>query len=276
MTRDNYELQSSFVSTKNEPWFGLGHYKKYPDMYEAYKSFSEKYDISTNNFILTNGGENAVRWALLGLNAKNIKIEHPSWRLIETMCEAFNIKYSFFNYHFYKGMFYPDSTDDDDLVYTTDTYNNLFEHLNIVHAGPAIIDETYTMATLNDKYRILRDDQIIVGSFSKVCGPGYRLGYCLFSDKHSEKMHMLREQYIGSDAADLIINPYKIIPIGADDINTKLNLVSVHPVYLTFQIDDLPVPHKKFKVDGVNFCRINTTNDIKKQVKKLERLLLKD
>lgn len=255
------------VSIKNEPLNNDNLFTSYPDMYSAYKAFSSAFNISERQFILTNGCENAARWALLFCKEHygHITIESPTWSMAEILCEAFHIPYDKFVYHYTNNKFKPQFTTIDS-GYITDTFNNLFKHYN-PHINKGIIDETYTLNYLmHNKTQYIPENIIIIGSFSKVIGCGYRLGYILFNAKHYDYFNMIREQYINTAAAQYLIehqyNLKDIINVALTPcgIKTTLPVVSRHANYITVQATTVPIPHKIFKVDGISFCRIGIGN----------------
>lgn len=248
-------------STKNEPSSGFRSKeidtRRYPDMYRVYEAFAERFKIPTHNFILTNGGENAARWAFLFFKDRKIHLESPTWMLSQIICEGFGIRYDFFDYKFSGGKFYTEQPDG--VVYTTDTFNNLFRHENII-VESGIIDETYTLNKLMDPGRELIENQIIIGSFSKFAGCGLRLGYILFNEKHADFFNLLREQYINGIACDFILRELPFFEPKLVSQQYRYPIVSKHNVYTTYQTEYLDEPHHKFSVDGISFCRIGTKN----------------
>lgn len=260
--REDYKpYVSSLLSTKNEPGDDnilVFNAREYPDMHHAYASFSRLFNIPIGNFILTNGCENAMKIALLALRVKELTIEKPTWAMVQVDCEALDIAYNFHNYEFKDGIFRPEAKSiDTDFLYTTDTYNNLFEHKNIFFEGVTILDETYTQRQLISSAKDINDNKIIIGSFSKTAGAGLRLGYCLFSDKWKRRFQLLREQYISSAACKWLINTKGLYNNASPVGNIPYEVVSYHPVYITVKAKELPFPHKHFTISGVDFCRVD-------------------
>ena len=68
--------------------------RSYPDMYEAYRDFAKTYNLSMNNFILTNGCENAVRIIFEAIRPKYVYTENPSWGLVEVLANGLNVSTS--------------------------------------------------------------------------------------------------------------------------------------------------------------------------------------
>lgn len=265
-TRDKY-----YRSTKNEPWW-TDKLSYYPDMGKTYDSFSDIFQISKENFILTNGCENALRIMLEYSKCHNLIIEKPGWQMTEVLGNAlrYNVSYNEFVFDKNSKEFYLDinynSILESSLMYTTDTYNNLFKHRNINiekiidNNAELIIDETYTMKSLREHKA--PEKNFVIGSFSKFFGAGYRLGYILFPKQHNNSIQMLREQYINSEACKLLsckeyieANLNRIATLESEK-NTDQNIVTAHPVYKTFILDNIDIPHKKFQVSNINFCRI--------------------
>lgn len=226
------------ISKKNEPnksvFFTVDN-AKYPNMYSAYDIFSKYFKIPKQNFILTNGCENACRIALLARNIKDITIENPTWDLFRIIAAGLNVKYYLHDYEYVNGIFQPTAINDKhEWLYTTDTYNNLFKHKNFSEDTyvNVIIDETYTLKYLKN-YTTIPKNKIIVGSFSKAVGCGLRLGYILFNSIYNERFQLLREQYISSTAVEFLRNISEYDLNMEKDIDSPL-CISSHKVYSTF------------------------------------------
>lgn len=279
------ERNENFFSVKNEPWFVDNEYGWYPDMAQMYEDFSKVFNIKKKNFILTNGCENAMRLALEFCNFKFdnriIYTENPGWQMADILGAAlgYNVYHYDYQYDNCNKKFFSSQSfkQRNGIVYTTDTYNNLFEHNNIDTDAFCILDETYTMHQLLSGYKKPDHNTIIIGSFSKRYGPGYRLGYILFHEKYNNIFQLLREQYLSPAAGKLLeqlrynnisINPLDTTTysVGTNDKYNDLPIVTTHPVYTTFQADDVPVPHKKFKVSDISFCRVCNTPDFLKML----------
>lgn len=206
------DRNENFFSTKNEPWFVNNEYGWYPDMAKMYDDFSKVFNIEKKNFILTNGCENAMRLALEFYNFKFgnqiLYTENPGWRMADVLGAALGYEVHHYDYLYdgYSREFYPEQSFDpqSDLVYTTDIYNNLFKHGNLNMDAFYILDETYTMHQLMSGYEKPDQDIIVIGSFSKAYGPGYRLGYILFHEDHNDIFQLLREQYLSPAAGKLL------------------------------------------------------------------------
>lgn len=258
MIRNKYKKrQTGIISTKNEPFP-----YKYPDMYDTYKKFSKTFNIPINNFILTNGCENAFRISLIALRIKEISLEDPSWELTKIICEGFDIKYQRLKYEYVNNQFEIMDKPIYKYVYLTDTYNNLFFHKNktIDDDKTVILDETYTLKKLHDKNRKLKDNEIIIGSFSKFVDPSLRIGYILFNDKYEERFNLLREEYISSLATNYILNLTKINTniIERPELLNNKNIISIHNTYIT--LDKKPknrIPYKEFTVSNKKFYRVS-------------------
>lgn len=280
------DRNENFFSTKNEPWFVSNEYGWYPDMAKMYDDFSKVFNIEKKNFILTNGCENAMRLALEFYNFKFgnqiLYTENPGWRMADVLGAALGYEVHHYDYLYdgYSREFYPEQSFDpqSDLVYTTDTYNNLFKHGNLNMDAFYILDETYTMHQLMSGYEKPDQDIIVIGSFSKAYGPGYRLGYILFHEDHNDIFQLLREQYLSPAAGKLLKqfrrDDFAIDPLGSGIYSTEISdeydgppIVTTHPVYTTFQADAVPMPHKKFEISGIPFCRVGNTPNFLKMIR---------
>lgn len=280
------DRNENFFSTKNEPWFVSNEYGWYPDMAKMYDDFSKVFNIEKKNFILTNGCENAMRLALEFYNFKFgnqiLYTENPGWRMADVLGAALGYEVHHYDYLYdgYSREFYPEQSFDpqSDLVYTTDTYNNLFKHGNLNMDAFYILDETYTMHQLMSGYEKPDQDIIVIGSFSKAYGPGYRLGYILFHEDHNDIFQLLREQYLSPAVGKLLKqfrrDDFAIDPLGSGIYSTEISdeydgppIVTTHPVYTTFQADAVPMPHKKFEISGIPFCRVGNTPNFLKMIR---------
>ena len=250
-----------------------------------YDDFSKVFNIEKKNFILTNGCENAMRLALEFYNFKFgnqiLYTENPGWKMADVLGAALGYEVHHYDYLYdgYSREFYPEQSFDpqSDLVYTTDTYNNLFKHGNLNMDAFYILDETYTMHQLMSGYEKPDQDIIVIGSFSKAYGPGYRLGYILFHEDHNDIFQLLREQYLSPAAGKLLKqfchDDFAIDPLGSGIYSTEISdeydgppIVTTHPIYTTFQADAVPMPHKKFEISGIPFCRIGNTPNFLKMI----------
>lgn len=280
------DRNENFFSTKNEPWFVSNEYGWYPDMAKMYDDFSKVFNIEKKNFILTNGCENAMRLALEFYNFEFgnqiLYTENPGWKMADVLGAALGYEVHHYDYLYdgYSREFYPEQSFDpqSDLVYTTDTYNNLFKHGNLNMDAFYILDETYTMHQLMSGYEKPDQDIIVIGSFSKAYGPGYRLGYILFHEDHNDIFQLLREQYLSPAAGKLLKqfrrDDFAIDPLGSGIYSTEISdeydgppIVTTHPVYTTFQADAVPMPHKKFEISGIPFCRVGNTPNFLKMIR---------
>lgn len=279
------DRNENFFSTKNEPWFVNNEYGWYPDMAKMYDDFSKAFNIEKKNFILTNGCENAMRLALEFYNFKFgnqiLYTENPGWKMADVLGAALGYEVHHYDYLYdgYSREFYPEQSFDpqSDLVYTTDIYNNLFKHGNLNMDAFYILDETYTMHQLMSGYEKPDQDIIVIGSFSKAYGPGYRLGYILFHEDHNDIFQLLREQYLSPAAGKLLKqfrrDDFAIDPLGSGIYSTEISdeydgppIVTTHPVYTTFQADAVPMSHKKFEISGIPFCRVGNTPNFLKMI----------
>lgn len=264
------DINAYYKNTRHHSWISVKNEldcigRSYPDMDLAYINFSEQFDIPIGNFILTNGCESALRISLLATKIKYLLLENPTWQLANIMANAIDIKTTNLSYH-YDTRFYIDSPPKEGPVYHTDKFNNLFGHDMITdYRDLIILDETYTNGTLFNSDRIIPENRIVIGSFSKSSSAAMRLGYCIFSNTWYDRFYSLRDRYISREACSWLNTPSFVSqPLWNWDI--PYNIVSQHPVYTTVIAKTLPIPHKKFTVDGIDFCRFgNVMNSWKKE-----------
>lgn len=195
--------------------------RSYPDMYEAYQDFAKTYDLSMNEFILTNGCENAVRIILEALRPQYLYTENPSWGLVEVLANGllyprpeetpdeqriFMVNYEFKDGEFILGDFAKKLPDENSVFYITHKYNNVFEHEELTnrneYAKYTIVDETYSAKLLRNSNRNIPENIFVIGSYSKFCGAGIRLGYILYNPKWNRLMQLLREECISKLAVN--------------------------------------------------------------------------
>lgn len=255
-----YKPKNKLISTQNEPDLVGQDTARYPDMYETYLAFQETYHIGFNNFILTNGCENALRIALIALRIKNLIIENPTWAMAEIIADSLDINYKKINYIYNNKFELEPYSATNDWLYTTDSYNNLFRHDNYNTSifSNVILDETYTLQNLLNPDRQLTNNLIIIGSFSKFAGCGLRIGYVLFNESMEERFHMLRESYLSSAACNFIQKRQKISP-NLNMYDEMYPIVTKHSCYTTYaENPGYQYPHKEFKVNGRTFYRFGT------------------
>ena len=241
--KDNSHTYKNICNRSNEPWFGKGEdllltkddYTHYPNMYKVYELFSNIFGISTDNFILTSGVEESLRIAftvaniIKGGHDNDVYLESdPSWGLSKIVAkQVFHDENKIHNLE-YKleengHIGYALDRINDEIIYTTFEFNNFIRHDSLYYNNIGIYDETYTLLhlfhnTINSCPALLNNDKlsdvdlvnyknkdhIIIGSFSKIYGAGFRLGYILFNDKYKDLFNLYRSQYINGLAVKLL------------------------------------------------------------------------
>ena len=206
---------------------------EYPNMMEAYDAFSTFSLIPKENFILTNGCEEALKIVLQVIKRieenKDITLlaEYPRWQMVDVISDQIlyknpkDINYilnkdkdsmmSFSNYDIdsLKSEIEYIGNNDVCVLYNTLSINNMLIHKkwnsnlfmkNCKCKLYDIIDETYTPFKTDIKdtklSKLEKDNIFIIGSFSKAIGCGLRLGYILFNQKYEKYFNLYRPQYI--------------------------------------------------------------------------------
>lgn len=223
---------------------------EYPNMMEIYDTFSTFSLIPRDNFILTNGCEEALRIVLQVIKRieenKNINLlaEYPRWKMVDVISDQIlyktpkDINYvlnkekdsmmSFSNYDneaLKNELNYMDNNDVC-VLYNTLSINNMLMHKkwnsnlfaeNCKCKLYDIIDETYTpfKTDINDQKlsKLEKDNIFIIGSFSKAIGCGLRLGYILFNQKYEKYFNLYRPQYISPLAINFLTNTPETINV---------------------------------------------------------------
>lgn len=281
--RNKYETKKSGTSNEPVALEGFEYLREYPDMKRAYEIFSDLVELPTNQFILCNGGENAVKNTLLAIKPKNMFFSYPTWGMLDVYCEALNINpirsemivgengdvYED-EEHFYM-------LDGIDCFYSCCGINNYISYNPITNLGNCwkIFDLTYYDWHSIKSWVCDLDSEkkIIVGSFDKMLGCGIRLGFAIFPRQFNDRFQLQREQFLNYSACQILeylkINPEVLLrsslqdrankywdtclpaQIYKDDIVTKTNN------YITFRGDlNLNVPSTKFQIDDYKFTRI--------------------
>jgi len=218
ITRNSYtkKLDLGQLSMSNEPPYDYlrgEQFRQYPDMQEIYALFSKKFGIPLNRFILTNGGENAVKNTLLALKPKNLLYSVPTWEMIDVFCEALDIIPIKNNLiYFKKTKSVIESVPETkyrkvDCFYSCLHYNNLTGYKSsqdYTYSGAKynILDATYVFPNYLECYS--DNNTIVVGSFDKLFGVGLRLGYVIFPEELNDKFQLQREQFINYSACKFL------------------------------------------------------------------------
>lgn len=100
-----------------------------------------------------------------------------------------------------------------DIIYHTETFSNITYHESNLMSDLRfnqyefyiIEDQEYTLSSLfGSNGNFTFGHNFYIGGFSKVFGPGYRLGYLIFGNEFKDLANLYRPQYISKDAIDLI------------------------------------------------------------------------
>ena len=275
ITRNEYKDRSENYSKSypcyNEPYFlkdldvEVMSNIRYINMKEVYDTFSSTIANNGKNFIVTTGCEAALRITLQVLKRINeyydIYSEYPTWGMVPVIFDQIfyddkELKKIEFRYNtdnksfYYEGLEYLDIKSKD-IIYTTYRYNNLFEHQNHIFDAYNIIDFTYTdpKVAYKEYMNICLDNPSIknkiigIGSFSKVYGCGYRLGYIFYPENDNtfrELFNLYREEYISSHAAFLLRN----ITSFSSEYNKRMNIAYDKNIYVTYTSNYATVPKR--------------------------------
>lgn len=275
ITRNEYKDRSENYSKSypcyNEPYFlkdldiEVMSNIRYINMKEVYDTFSSTIANNGKNFIITTGCEAALRITLQVLKRINeyyaIYSEYPTWGMVPVIFDQIfyddnELKKIEFRYNssnnsfYYEGLEYLDIKNKD-IIYTTYRYNNLFEHQNHIFDAYNIIDFTYTdpKVAYKEYMNICLDNPSIknkiigIGSFSKVYGCGYRLGYIFYPENDNtfrELFNLYREEYISSHAAFLLRN----ITSFSSEYNKRMNIAYDKNIYVTYTSNYATVPKR--------------------------------
>ena len=217
MVRDFYKEKKIGLSYQNEPPIKISikqNIRLYPDMFNVYKSFQKIFNIEYDNFILSNGAENAIKNVLLAIKCKRLSWSKPSWGFIDVYCEQLNIKKKCHDFiDTGKCIIESKFKEKIDVYYNTMYVNNFIKHDinkdNLVKARISIIDISYldfgSIHKLVNQYDYKESNIIYVGSFDKLFGCGLRLGFAIFPNSYKENILLQREIFINSAATNFIM-----------------------------------------------------------------------
>ena len=281
--RNSYKSREKGTSNEPAALKDFEHLREYPDMKKYYQIFSDLIELPTNQFILANGGENAIKNTLLAIKPKNMFFSYPTWGMLDVYCEALDINPIRSELivnedgDIFEDEKYFEMLDGVDCFYSCAGINNYVSYNPIIEDGNfwRILDLTYHdwhsikchCASLN------AEKEVVVGSFDKMLGCGIRLGFAVFPRQFNDRFQLQREQFLNYSACQILEylekNPEVLrrsncqeraekfwktcLPaqIYKEDIITKTNN------YITFRGNlDLNVPNIKFEIDGKKFTRI--------------------
>lgn len=218
-----------------------------------------------------------MQWELFfeALRPKYAYIENPSWGLVEVLANGllyprpeetpkekriFLVDYEFKNEKFVLGDYPLKLPQENSLFYITDKYNNVFEHEVLQdrneYAKYTIVDETYSAKMLRNSNREIPENVFVIGSYSKFCGAGIRLGYILYNPKWNNLMQLLREECISKLAEKYtsIHMPEMNLPEFDGDFVCKSNNYVV--VKADSYTGDKRRINREFEVSGIKFYKL--------------------
>lgn len=281
MKRNNYNKKSWGLSSQNEPNNDLylsSNVRLYPDMFYAYKKFSQEFNLPTDTFFLGNGCENTMKNVLLALKPKTMCWAGPTWKMVDVYCEALNIKpiYQQFQYDSSNGEFIQPNiyNIDSDVLYTNCGITTCFQYdfnehdLYNTKTKYNICDITYqNIEQIRQSIKVLRNNpkNIIVGSFDKLVGCGLRLGFAIYPKELHHQMSLQREQYINSLAFKWLVETDFNISSPKYKNELYLHLSSIDYItdnFITVVGDvNTTLPCYKFEIDNQHFTRFGLPNN---------------
>ena len=282
--RNKYVTRQSGTSNEPSSIEGFEHLREYPDMLRAYQIFSKLIGLPMNQFILANGGENAIKNTLLAIKPQNMFFSYPSWGMLDVYCEALNIKpirselYIDKDGEATEDKDYFDMLSGLDCFYSCSGINNYISYNPIVDYDTSfwqIIDMTYfDFDSIKSRVAGLdTEKRVIVGSFDKILGCGIRLGFAIFPRQFNDRFQLQREQFLNYSACQILeylqTNPDVLKRSACQDRAEKFwktclpaqiykeDIVTKTNNYITFRGDlNLSVPNVKFEIDDHKFTRI--------------------
>ena len=289
LKRWGYTPKKYGVASQNEPAADVYidcNVRLYPDMLQAYRKFASLMDLSLDQFILCNGGENAMKTALLALKPKDLTWFAPTWKMPEVLCSALDILPVIKNFEYdpIKREIFTPKLDDEvkgDCFYSNYGNSSLFSYSGGIESAiigwntnfkSTIIDLTYLnykeMKQAIHSLLIGSPNNIIIGSFDKMIGCGLRLGFVIYNPKYNDAMQLQREQYINMCAYNWLLrviekdfetiypqNPLRdklnenCFPVLPSDWSFNDNYISV-PYYIEANLNEA-----HFEISGHQFTK---------------------
>jgi len=293
LKRWGYQFKNYGIASQNEPASDIlitCNCRLYPDMKKAYDRFGKLFNLEENEFILTNGGENAMKIALLALKPKSMAWFVPTWKMPEVFCAALDIKPIMLNFHQKEKEIYAEDIDKEcDIFYSNMGTSSLFkyygssEHLGFYeNCRYQILDLTY-MNFERIKFHLdcrknHLENTIYIGSFDKLAGCGLRLGFIVFPKSFNDAMQLQREQYINMCAYEWLLNitksQLKFLPSNPIQDFLEENALSLSKGWsLTDNFITIPqhieanLNEVHFQIDGQEYTKFGQpSNDIEKRI----------
>lgn len=186
-------------------------------MYKAYDCFANYMGLDKGQFILANGGENAIKNALLAIRPETLTVTEPGWGMIDVLCQALYItkipnplhfenenvllkEHSISNFSNVRNCYFDYYGITNKISYDDSVLRKLFNDFMILDLTYRKIDEIKAIC----KDIIRNPNKIIVGSFDKQFGVGLRLGFAIFSKEWNYRMQLCREEYINPSACKFL------------------------------------------------------------------------
>ena len=182
-------------------------------MKEAYDNFSALTGYPQGTFILGNGAENVIKNVLLAVKPKILFSTVPGWGMIEVYSESVGFRNIPNRMYWNVGkksleLEQVKLQNDSEWTYDYAGISNFCHYRYKDNYVPQNLITDLSYRSIFDKeffpVEPPRGNHIIVGSFDKEFGVGFRLGFAIFDPKWNDLMQIQREEYINPSACKLL------------------------------------------------------------------------
>ena len=211
--RYGYKPKKYGLSDQNEPPLDrllTVNIRNYPDMAMVYEKFSKAIEKPLNRFILGNGAENVIKNVLLAVKPEILFSTVPGWGMIEVYSESVGFRNIPNRIYWNEGkksleLEQVKLQNDSEWVYDYAGISNFCHYRYKDNYVPQNLITDLSYRSIFDKeffpVKPPRGNHIIVGSFDKEFGVGFRLGFAIFDPKWNDLMQIQREEYINPSAS---------------------------------------------------------------------------